>query len=178
MRRRQPVPTLWLMTDERLGERLEAALRRLPRGSGVVFRHHATAPEARRRLYEQVRRIARRRRLVLVLAGPARLARGWRADGWHGRQGHRTHGLIRTAPAHDGLELRAAIRAGADAVFLSPVFPTRSHPDAPGLGPVRFGLLAGKAEGIVALGGMDAQRFRRVRPLGAAGWAAIDALTR
>ena len=31
---------------------------------------------------------------------------------------------------------------GADAVLLSPVFPTRSHPGAPVLGPVRFRLLA------------------------------------
>ena len=31
---------------------------------------------------------------------------------------------------------------------------------------------------IVALGGMDARRFRSLRALGAYGWAAIDALSR
>ncbi|MEJ8630952.1 hypothetical protein P0F65_16040 [Sphingomonas sp. I4] len=35
-------PVTWLMTDERLGDGLWRALARLPPGSGVVFRHHAT----------------------------------------------------------------------------------------------------------------------------------------
>ena len=69
-----------------------------------------------------------------------------------------------------------AERRGADAVFVSPVFATRSHPGARGLGVVRFGLLVrGCPVPVVALGGMDARRFRRVRGLGAYGWAGIDA---
>jgi thiamine monophosphate synthase len=31
---------------------------------------------------------------------------------------------------------------------------------------------------VVALGGMNPRRFRRLKALGAYGWAAIDALTR
>jgi thiamine-phosphate pyrophosphorylase len=70
------------------------------------------------------------------------------------------------------------MRAGADAVFVSPVFATASHPGAPTLGPMRFGLLAKRLPlPVIALGGMDARRFRRLKPLGAHGWAAIDALS-
>lgn len=177
MRRDHPLPALWLMTDERMGDALWRALARLPRGSGVVFRHHATPRAARRRVFEAVRRIARARRLVLVLAGSERDAIGWRADGWHGRSAHVARLRPRTASVHDRAELAAARRCGAARIFLSPVFTTRSHSEARPLGRVRFGLIAGGARGVIALGGMDARRFRALRLLGAEGWAAIDAWT-
>lgn len=182
MRSRQPPPPrLWLLTDERMGDALWRALDRLPSGGGVIFRHHATPPGERRLLYECVRRVARARRLVLVLAGVPRAAIGWRADGVHGRSPHRTatRRLLRTAPAHDARELIAARRAGVDLVLLSPVFATRSHPGGVVLGRARFGLVARtipRAK-VIALGGMDARRFRSLRALGAHGWAAIDAWT-
>ena len=42
------------MTDERLGDGLWAALERLPKGSGVVFRHYGLAPAERRALFEEM----------------------------------------------------------------------------------------------------------------------------
>lgn len=132
-------------------------------------------------LFDRVRRVARARRLLLVLAGPPRLARGWRAQGAHGHTPHRAPGLIRTMPAHDPIELRAAARAGADIAFVSPVFATRSHPGAPALGRVRLGLLVRAVRGhppAVALGGMTAARARSLRVVGLTRWAAIDGLDR
>src|SRR5439155_26981070 len=41
MHARHPLPRLWLMTDERQGDGLWAALERMPRGAGVVFRHYS-----------------------------------------------------------------------------------------------------------------------------------------
>jgi thiamine-phosphate pyrophosphorylase len=175
MTRRHPLPALWLMTDERQGEGLWAALDRLPNGAGVVFRHYRLAPAERRALFDRVRRIARRRRLMLVLAGSPPQARAWRADGSHGRSPHRAIGL-RTAPAHDRREIVTASRAGADLIFVSPIFATRSHPGGRTLGRVRLGLMIRQA-GVrsIALGGMDAPRARSLRHLGLWGWAAIDA---
>jgi thiamine-phosphate pyrophosphorylase len=168
MRRRQPLPRLWLMTDERQGERLGSALERLPRGSGVVFRHYSLAAGERRALFRKVRAICRARGLLLLVAG--RPLPG--ADGSHNR---RSAG-IRSASAHNLRELRSAERAGADLVFLSPVFPTRSHPSARPLGPQRFALLAHQARvPVIALGGMNEERFRALG--GAHGWAGIEALT-
>ncbi|MET0270692.1 MAG: thiamine phosphate synthase, partial [Sphingomonas sp.] len=166
-----PLPRLWLMTDERSGEALWDALARLPRGAGIVFRHHATPRAARRALFERVRAIARARRLVLVLAGPPRLARAWRADGAHGRHPHRTPRLLRTAPVHDRREMARARHA--DLLFVSPVFPTRSHPSGRTLGVLGFRkLAAASTRPVVAMGGMNGMRWR---VLGSHGWAAIDA---
>jgi thiamine-phosphate pyrophosphorylase len=173
-RRHHSLPTEWLLTDERQDDRLWTALARLPRGSGVVVRHYSLGREARLALVQRVRRIARRRGLVMVVADGARMAARWRVDGvYQARREGRP--MLMLATAHDRRELVAAARARADAVLLSPAFPTRSHPGAAALGPVRFGLLARTARlPVIALGGMTSRRARRLRALGAQGWAAID----
>lgn len=154
------------MTDERLGDALWTALRRLPPGGGVVFRHHSLGPAERMRLWLAVRRRARARRLVVLSAGG--LLPG--ADGVHG--GRRPV----SAPAHDRAEAERAVRAGAVLLFVSPVFATRSHPGAPGLGVARARRVArGLGVAAVALGGMDARRWRAMRGQGFVAWAGIDA---
>lgn len=166
MRPRQTLPRLWLMTDERQGERLWTALERLPRGAGVVFRHYSLPVPERRALFLRIRRVCRRRRLTLVAAGSA-------MPGAHGSHRRRGGGVV-TWSAHNLREIRGAERAGAHAIFLSPVHPTRSHPASLPLGKHRFALLARSTKlPVIALGGMDAGRFARLR--GAYGWAAIDA---
>jgi thiamine-phosphate pyrophosphorylase len=169
MRRRHPVPHLWLMTDERFGDRLWPALEALPRGSGVVFRHYSVPHAERRALFARVRKVTRRRGLVLVRAGaPA----GPGADGLHRQR----HPRLTTWPVHSRREAVAALRAGADALFVSPVFPTRSHPGGRALGRVRLGLMVrGLDVPVIALGGMTPARVRSLCALGIHGWAAIDA---
>lgn len=173
MRPRHPLPRLWLMTDERMGDSLWGALERLPRGSGVVFRHYGLDSAERRALFARVVRVARRRGLTVIRAGAAPLGHG--EAGVHGRRGRG----LRTSSAHSRREAIRAIRAGADALFVSPVFATRSHPGAKPMGRVRLGLLIrGLQVPVIALGGMDARHARGLRGLGAYGWAAIDAWTR
>ena len=115
-------PRLWLMTDERMGDALWHALGRLPRGSGVVFRHYRTPLAERRRLFARIARIARRRDLVLIRAGEARLGRGER--GVHGQRGA---GLI-TWPVHHRREAIAGVRAGAGSLGTQSLQPAVSLP--------------------------------------------------
>lgn len=171
MHRRQHLPRRWLMTDERLGGRLFEAIERLPRGSGIVFRHYSLGDEERRALFEQVRQVSRANAHLLLLGGPAAQALAWGADGSHGRR--RGFGL-RSAPVHNLREIRAAERGSANLLFLSPAFATRSHPGAKPLGPTRFAMLARQTTlPVIALGGMNEARARGLRT--AYGWAAIDA---
>jgi len=182
---RPRIPPVWLMTDERVPTAaLLRAAARLPRGSAIILRHYERAEPARRALFEQLRSIARRRACRLLLAGDPAQAYLWGADGHHGR----TPAPIRTSrtgrhwlhsmPVHDANELAAAIDAGADAILLSPLFATRSHPGAPALGPARFAALARRAPmPVIALGGVRPRHARLIRRLGAAGYAAIDGLT-
>jgi thiamine-phosphate pyrophosphorylase len=166
MGHRHPLPRVWLMTDERQGEGLWRALEVAPAGAGVVFRHYSLPPRQRAALFEQVRRQARSRGLVLVSAG--RRLPG--ADGVHNGRGTG----LRTASAHNLREIRRAERRGAELIFLSPVHATRSHPGALPLGPRRFTALARQTPlPVIALGGVSEERFRSLR--GAYGWAGIDA---
>jgi thiamine-phosphate pyrophosphorylase len=160
------------MTDERMGNDLWAAIRALPRGAGIVFRHHATSPAARRALFARVARLARRKRLTLIRAGSTPFAD---EAGVHGRGKLRRSG-VRSWAAHNRAEAIAGKRAGADLLFVSPLYPTRSHPGAGALGPARAAaIVRGLDIPVIALGGIDAARFRKLRRLGFHGWAAIDA---
>lgn len=168
---RQPLPRLWLMTDERQGESLFDAIARLPQRAGIVFRHYHLEEVQRRRLFDKVWKTAELHGLLLLLGGTSEQSQVWGAHGSHGRGGGAG---LRTAPAHDLAEIREAEDAGADLVFLSPVFETRSHLGATPLGSDGFAALAAQTRlPVVALGGMNAERFRNLR--GAYGWAGIDA---
>ena len=168
---RQPLPREWLMTDERLGGGLIDAVARLPEGAGIVFRHYRLPEAERRALFDLVKAVAARKALFLLLAGPAEQARAWGAAGSHGRG---PGAGLRTAPAHDLAEIRAAEEAGASLIFLSPVFATRSHPEREALGVERFAALAAQTKlPVIALGGMNAERVKGLA--GAYGWAGIDA---
>ena len=177
------LPTLWLFTDWARMPNPLPAIAGLPMGlCGVVFRHDA-AP-GRAALLQQVARACRARRAALVVAGDARLARAARA-GTHLRDGRRGRlappaGSLVTSSAHDRISLLRAKRAGAGAVFLSPLFPTSSHPNAPALGPLRWCGIArrGRALGcrmeIYVLGGVNGRTVRRI-PGRAGGAGAIEA---
>jgi thiamine-phosphate pyrophosphorylase len=173
MPRRHPaLPAIWLLSDARNDAALERVLAKLPRGSGLIYRHYHLAAAERRARFEQLARIARRRGQLVVVSGTSRVARLWKADGSYGPPAP-GHGL-RLVTAHSLPEIAAARRARAAMIVLSPVFPTRSHPGGRALGPLRFRLLAARAGvPVIALGGMDAQRARRI---GATHWAAIDGL--
>ena len=174
MRRRHPLPKLWLLTDERQGAALWPALTRLPRASGVVVRHYGLPVEVRRRLFARIAALGRARNWTVLLAGDPTLARAWHADGHYGPAGR---GLF-MAPVHDRAEIRAAERAGADLLVLSPLFPTRSHPGAKTLGTLGFAALARTTRlPVIALGGVTERHAPLVKRLGAHGWAGIDAFT-
>lgn len=177
MHRRQPLPRLWLMTDERQGEGLFAALERLPDGAGIVFRHYSLPEAERLRLFQKVRSTARSKGCVLMLAGSPPLAARWGADGSHGWEGAGVPDLLRSLSVHDMEEMEAANRLKPDFVFVSPVFETRSHPGEPPLGLEGLGALARQATmPVIALGGMSRGRARTL-PSFVHGWAAIDGLT-
>jgi thiamine-phosphate pyrophosphorylase len=188
-RRRDPGPVLWLFTDtRRLPDPLPAASR-LPRGlAGVVLRHDDHPNRVA--IGHALARICRQRRLALVVAGDSRLAAALHA-GVHLRGGfwpdcrrpirrraiplRHPRAMLVTSSAHNFNEVCRAGRNGADVAFLSPAFPTASHPGAPAIGAVRWSGLARRAPlAVAALGGIDGATIGRLRFCRSA--AAIGAL--
>ncbi len=159
-------PALWLFTDAARLADPRQAVARLPRGAaGVVLRHDGDPRRAA--LGRDLAALCRARRLALVVAGDTRLAAALGA-GVHLRGGRwpdprRARRGWLTSSAHGTADLRRARRAGADLVFLSPAFPTASHPGAPALGPLRWATLARRVPGpVAALGGVTGATVRRL----------------
>jgi len=157
-----------------MGDGLWRGLARLPRGSGVVFRHHSLDSRERERVGRIVARICRRRRLQLAVSRDVALARRLGAalvhnpaTGW---------GLMpHSRPVHDEREADLARREAAALVFISPVFATTSHPGAEPPSLDRAAALVRRSgRPAIALGGMDEAKFRAIRGRGFAGYAGID----
>jgi len=182
MRRRRtsagaPVPGIWLLSDPLRLPDPTGLLQLLPRGAVVLLRG-ATSEVAVR-----VAALCRRWGLVLMIGGDGRMALRLGA-GLHlpDRSAARNllpfllnrRGRLLSAAVHGRAGVARARRLRADCVVVSPAFPTLSHPGAPSLGPWRWSMLA-RAAGrpAIALGGMSPAQMRRLRPVGAAGWAAI-----
>lgn len=174
----QSLPDLWLVSDERNDAALGDALARLPRGSGFIYRHYHLPDTERIARYFALRRIARARGHLVILADSALTALEWGADGYYGAPlalTPRRAGLLTIATVHNLREIAQANRVGADAALLSPAFATRSHPDAAALGPLRFRLMAQfAAMPVIALGGLDQRGADR---LAWPRWGAIDGLS-
>jgi thiamine-phosphate pyrophosphorylase len=157
--------------------RLEVALARLPRGSGFVFRHYHLDEAARQVRFTTLAEVARTQGHLVIWSGTGEEAHRLGADGAYGAADRlgQSHALPRLATAHDGDELQLAIAIGADGIFLSPVFPTQSHPQAATLGVHGFHVLAQQSPvPVIALGGMTAARAEE---LAWPRWGAIDGLT-
>ena len=156
MKRRQTLPRQWFVADHRLGDELWRAVRGISRGSGVLLLYRDLRKSERARLVAKARRLAARRGLFIVDEAAGQAAR-----------------------VHSAKEIRQARLAGVPILFLSPMFSTRSHPDWKPIPRMRAAALLRLAKSrVIALGGMDERRFRRIQRLGFSGWAGIDAWLR
>lgn len=155
--------------------------RRLPKGSGVVFRAFGVAEAVAQG--RRLAAIAKANGLVLLAGADPRLARAIGARGVHlpERLAHRAHyltgGLMVTAAAHSVRAGRRALAAGVDAVVVSPAFPSNSPSAGRPLGPVRLALVARTIGGpVYALGGVNDKTARRLLDTDLVGLAAVEGL--
>nr|WP_314441604.1 thiamine phosphate synthase [uncultured Sphingomonas sp.] len=169
---RQSWPTAWLMTDERLGNRLAAAIARAAAaGAGVIVRHHASS-EAER---HTIAALVVERGAPLGISRDVRMAVQLGAGLVHNPEGDAS-GLPISLSVHDERQAIAAAALGPALVFVSPIFPTSSHPGASSLGEEEGRRLARLTRSpAYALGGIRASMEKDLLTRGWAGWAGIDA---
>lgn len=148
MSRHQTRPEQWFVVNRPLERRDWETLRRLPRGSGVLLVHRPRGQQERR-----LRQIARHAAHTLAVEGPGASVRVHRAQ-----------------------ELTRALVRRPRWVLLSPIFETSTHPGWRPLPRMRAATLARLCNRTaIALGGMNARRYKRLKPLGFEGWAGISA---
>jgi len=183
--RGRTLPGLLFFTDPQRIPNPEAVAERLPAGAGIVYRAFDAedAVERGRRL----RTIATERGLLLLVGAHPSLAEGIRADGLHlperlsvdipRLRAEYTRWLI-TVAAHDRNALAAAERAGADAVVVSPIFPSNSPSAGEPLGVESLKILVATTPlPVYALGGIRARTVSRLIGSGIVGIAAVEALS-
>lgn len=89
-------------------------------------------------------------------------------------KGDLTVGVRYIAACHDAVSLKQAQQIGCDAVFISPVKPTTTHPEAVPLGWERFSELAQNSQiPVFALGGVHPEDLATAQQHGAYGLAGI-----
>lgn len=175
----KPLPRLLFLTDPQRTPDPEAVLATLPPEVGVIYRPFG-APDAVER-GRRLAAIAGERGLTLLAGADADLAAAIGAHGLHlpERLAHQLPGLrdahpdwILTAAAHS----LPATQVEADALLVSPVFPSNSPSAGPPLGVAAFtALVTAAAAPVYALGGVTAQTAPLLADSAAAGLAGIEA---
>jgi thiamine-phosphate pyrophosphorylase len=191
-------PRIILVTDPVFGDDaivrcVEAVSGELPTGWLCVQLRDKQRPVVSLRLFaSRLRLVTRAAGASLVVNGDARLARDVGADGVHLGKGAGTVGEARavlgpkawiSVSAHSDGAVRRGIADGADAVLVSPVFPSRppsvyaATKEGRGLDALRAArkLAAGRIA-VYALGGVDADNARACAAAGADGVAVVRAL--
>lgn len=193
-------PRIILITDPAFGDDgivrcVETVARALPAGALCVqLRDKQRAIVSLRVFASRVRLVTRAVGASLVINGDATLARDVGADGVHLGRGAGTveQGRAICGPrawisvsAHSDGAVRRAVRDGADAVLVSPVFPSRPpsilapEKEGRGLDALRSARAIVAVSGgtcVYALGGVDADNTRACAEAGADGVALVRAL--
>jgi len=181
------LPHRILLTDSVRMADPRDSIRALPAGSGVILRHY-DAPD-RAGLAREILAICRPKKIPLLVAGDAELAKTIGANGLHlpekmlaDKPGYWRKKLCPNTflcvAAHSPKALSKAADASANFALLSPVFPTKSHPESKTIGIHRFASWTSKAQiPVYALGGVNHQNEVRILATGAVGWAAIGAFS-
>lgn len=180
------LPDHYLITPEPgVEDQWLAALSAAAAGGVRMVQLRLADPEQRQGLLRQAVELLQAKGVtVLVNAEPA-LALALAADGVHlnSRRLHQLAGrpvgvdLLLGASCHDPQELALATRSGVDFALLSPVKPTRSHPDKAPLGWSRFARWVDAVPlPVYALGGLGRDDIDAAHRHGAQGIAAVRGL--
>ncbi|MEO0550939.1 MAG: thiamine phosphate synthase [Pseudomonadota bacterium] len=174
-------PLLFLTDPDRTPDPVRIA-RRLPEGSGVIYRHFGAA--GRIETASDLAHACKECRLTMLVAADPDLALQVNADGVHWPEARlalarhwRGAFAVNTTSAHSTRALHRAAKAGMDAALFSAVFPSNSPSAGHPLGAPRFRILTNRAPmPVYALGGITARTAGRIASHSAL--AAIDGLVR
>ena len=182
--RGKPLPNLLFFTDPQRTPDPERVAERLPPAAAVVFRAFGALDAVDRGL--RLREITHRRGLLLLVGADEALTLQIEADGLHLperlvtdlprlRAAHPD--WLVTMAAHDETAAKAGVAAGADALVVSPVFPSRSPSAGATLGVGGLKRIVETVETpVYALGGVRSDTVEQLLNIGIVGIAAVEAL--
>ena len=183
----QRIPSLLLMTDaERLPDP-SALIPKLPTGSGIIIRHFSR--EGKLKLIRKIKFLCRKHKVLLFVSDDINLALSMQCDGVHfsesslkkaagiGKALKPKPDFIYTCACHSQRSVYAAQKAKMDAMLISPIFKTNSHPNVHTKGPWQFQNMAISTNiNCYALGGLNRKTAKRLLQTKACGFAGIGNL--
>lgn len=180
-------PSLLLMTDSKRLPDPRALIPRLPVGSAIIVR--GFSKYEKRTLILKINMLRRKHHLKLYVSDAPELALKYRLDGIHFSENGlkscpdrfikalKSRRLVITSAVHSGSALRRAEQKGIDAVLLSPVFKTQSHPDQFCLGVRQLYRWSSQTTlNCYGLGGISPHTVKKTYPCKLTGFAGISGL--
>ena len=147
---------------------------KIPNGAAILLRSYKI--KGRKKIAKQLLKFCKIKKLKLLISEDIKLARDINADGVHFptymvkkdiinwsliNKIKIKNNLIITTAIHNSKELENAQLFDFDAGLLSPVFPSKSHPNGKSLGIRKFSKLVDKSDlPIYALGGINAKNIK------------------
>lgn len=170
------------MTDAARGIDPFKQLAMLKPRDGLIFRHYELSKTERFVFGTKLRKACRKAQVLFLVAGNFQLGTQLKADGlhlpsWALKQGYDWRrqlnpGWTVSGAVHSTSELLMAQRLEIDFAIVSPVFSTKSHPDAKSLGTIGLARLKQQTTlPVYALGGMNIKTSARLRSIGIDGYA-------
>ncbi|MDV7339861.1 thiamine phosphate synthase [Terasakiella sp. A23] len=180
-------PPLFLMTDAKRLPDPSDFIPLLPKGSAVIVRHFSE--QEKTNIIFKIKPVCRKHKIKILVSDSPSLALRHQLDGVHfpektvrkiagcGYLRRARPSLIFTAACHSARALNAAQKARLDAVLISPIFATQSHPGGKTLGPWTFQKLS-RTKGLktYGLGGINPKTAQRLITSRACGFAGIGSL--
>lgn len=180
------LPDLYAVSDSQRHGGPDHLLARLPQALRgglrlIQVREPAMAPDQRVRFARRIAAIAEPYGARVLLAGSALEARRAGLNGIHAtaaelrRTTSRPPVKLWVTSCHDRADLRLAEELGADAVVVSPVLPSATHPETPAIGWEGLRSFAASARlPVYAQGGVSSASLPEARRAGAVGIATGD----
>jgi thiamine-phosphate pyrophosphorylase len=181
-----PAPTLLLITDQQACPNLESGVAAALAGGVkhlLLREKNRHGDHTLREWAEKLYPLVRQHQAQLLISGDIELALSFAGVGLHLPEAAMTTAQARQLlgakrllgrSCHDLAGALQAMDQGADYVTLSPLFATRSHPQATPIGPERFARLRAAIPGpVLALGGIDSGNISIALQAGADGVALI-----
>lgn len=157
-------------------------IKNLPKNSAIIFREYDLNRVAREKMAREVFDICRKNNQRILIGKDYELAQTLGADGVHfsdrqefPAQINRQQNFMITLACHNFSSVLKSQNLPVDAIFLSPIFPTKSHEGAPvlGLEILKKAMNTSKIP-IFALGGVNEENLKILQSLGAQGFGGID----
>ena len=176
------LPHAFYFTDETRGSDPVELSMQLPQDTSIIYRHYNSAD--REALAVRLSKNCRKNNIPLFIAKTPGLAASIGAAGCHLPENftpmipairRRFPQLYISTACHSEIAVKKASQAGADLIFLSPIFPTSSHPSTKHLTLLSGSRLARTTHvPVFALGGITADRLNAVSAAGFSGFGAIS----